>query len=322
MDWIKKHYDRVALLVAAVALLAASALVITRSKGFPSLFSAVEQPIAPGKKVVPADITAVEEAGKKLDAPAGWQVSHPGSLFVSRRYLVIDGQLVDPFKEGETVHPPVENAWITKYNLDLLNPNILNEDPDGDGFTVLDEYLGKSNPIDKASRPSYSTKLRLKRYIRKPFRLLFAAYDGESFQVNTLDLRQPSQFLKVGEDVKGTKFKILKFEKKTELNERTGIDKDVSELVLENTESKEQVTLVLRQAVDSPDSYALFKFLWDGSEFSIKKGGKFALKVEPKVQYRLVDIDEAGAVIKNEATDDQVKVPRLETGSEASDKTR
>jgi len=311
MDWIKTHYDRVVLLVAAVALVACSALLISKVNGFPASFSAVEQKIKAGDKVEPADVSALKRAMDRVDNAATWQASHPGSLFVSRRYLVVDGKLKDPTEDGEMLHPPVPNKWLQGYDLDILNANILNEDPDKDGFTVLDEFEAGSNPIDKASRPAFSTKLRLKRYIRRPFRLLFAAYDEDSYQINTLDLRQPSQFLKLGEPILGTKFKVLKFEKKTEYNPATEMEKDVSELTIQHVETQENVVLVLRKEVDSPDSFALFHFLIDGSEFSVKKGQKFALKVEPKVEYKLIDISEAEAVITNIGTDERIKVPRF-----------
>ncbi len=312
MNWIKLNYDRFVLLVAAAGLLGSSAFVITKSTQFPSLFSEVEKQIAPGKKVVPAEVTALEDAKNLLDQPASWQASHPGSLFVSRRYLVINGELVDPTEKSGKLHPPVENSWLTDHGLDLLNPNILNEDPDGDGFTVLDEYIAKTDPNDKASHPAYSTKLRLKQYIRRPFRLMFAAYDDDSFQINTLDLKQPSQFLNLGQDIAGTKFKVLKFEKKSQYNAAIQMEEDVSELTIQHNETQEEVVLVLRKVVDSPDSFAHFKFIWDGSEFRVKKDGKFALKVEPKVEYKLIDINEAEAVITNIGTEERIKVPRLE----------
>jgi hypothetical protein len=313
MNWIKLNYDRFALLVAAAGLLGSSGFVIWKTQQFPSLFSEVETQIPQGKKLVPAEVTALEEATAKLDAPAVWKASHPGSLFISRPYLVVDGKLVDPLKKDSMLHPPVENTWLTEYQLDLLNPNILNEDPDGDGFTVLDEYLGgKTNPIDKESRPAYSTKLRLVRYIKRPFRLLFAAYDDDSYQINTLDLKQPSQFLKLGEPIVGTKFKVLKFEKKVRTNPATEAEDDVSELTVQNTETQEEVVLVYRKTADSPDSFAHFKFIWDGSEFNVKKGATFALKVEPKVQYKLIDINDSEAVITKIGTDQKITVPRLE----------
>jgi hypothetical protein len=73
-----------------------------------------------------------------------------------------------------------------------------------------------------------------------------------------------------------------------------------------------QVVLVVRTEVDSPDQYARFAFLWDHSEFSVKKDQKFVLKPEPTIEYKLIDIRENEAVITNVKTGDQIRVPRLE----------
>jgi len=55
---------------------------------------------------------------------------------------------------------------------------------------------------------------------------------GDTYQINTIDFNQPTQFLKVGDTIKGTRFKIAKFVKKHEPN-KYGTNVDVSELTLE-----------------------------------------------------------------------------------------
>ncbi len=93
-----------------------------------------------------------------------------------------------------------------------------------------------------------------------PFRLLFNAYDGDpkkdapdkfSFQINTIDLRQPSEFLNLGETVTNTKWKLAKFEHKTMLNPKTGELEDVSDLTLLNTETKRTLILILNRVTDA-----------------------------------------------------------------------
>jgi hypothetical protein len=83
--------------------------------------------------------------------------------------------------------------------------------------------------------------------------LRFGAYDGDpkktvpkdmAFQIMRLDVRQPSQFLKLGNIIKGTKFKLTKFEFKTRPNPK-GDEEDVSELTITNVETKEAAILVI-----------------------------------------------------------------------------
>jgi len=321
MDWIKKNYDRFALLLLAVALLGSSAYLICVARGFSERFAPILARVEHGQKVTVLETQLLEKAEQSLAKPDAWGV-HPGSLFVSRKYVAKrdadNGQdlLIDPFEpSAPPLHPPIPNGWFLEHGLEnqLLDADVLNQDPDKDGFTVLDEYLGQTDPQDPASHPPYLTKLRLKRFIRIPFRLKFEAYDDDgSFQINTVDVRQPTQFVKQGETIAGTKYKVVKFEKKSVANPRTGVDTDVSELTIEHVETALQVVLVVRTEVDSPEQYARFAFLWDHSEFSVKKDQKFVLKPEPSIEYKLIDIRENEAVIINVKSGDQIKVPRLE----------
>ncbi len=92
-----------------------------------------------------------------------------------------------------------------------------------------------------------------------PFRMLFNGYDGVpkkdapekfEFQINTIDLKQPSQFLKLGNSIAKTKWKLTKFEYKTRPNPQTGELEDVSELTVVNIEPKQEVVLILNRVTD------------------------------------------------------------------------
>src|SRR5690349_18961257 len=72
----------------------------------------------------------------------------------------------------------------------------------------------------------------------KVLRLLYSAYDGDprkdpyekiTFQINTADLRQPSEFLKLGQWIPNTRLKLSKFEYKVQRG-TNGQQEDVSEL--------------------------------------------------------------------------------------------
>jgi len=320
MDWIKKNYDRFALLLLAVALLTSSAYIIWLTCGFSDRFAPVRAEVVHGKKLTSLETEALKRAEASLEKPASWE-SQSAYLYVSRKFIVqqdASGQksLINPFQAGsKPVHPPVPNEWFLQHGLEdrILDGDVLDQDPDKDGFTNLDEYLGKTDPQDPAVHPAYLTKLRLKQYIKRSFRLRFEAYDDDSFQINTVDVKQPSQFVKLGEVIAGTKFKVVKFEKKSVFNKSIEMDSDVSELTVEHIETGLKVPLVVRTETDIPDHYARFAFLWDHSEFSVKKDQKFFLKPEPDIEYKLIDIHPTEAVIVNVKTEgDPIKVPHLE----------
>ena len=207
----------------------------------------------------------------------------------------------------------VPNDWLIKNHLDNLDPDVATEDPDGDGFTNLDEYKGNTDPNDKNSHPPYTTKLFLAQYIQVPFRLIFRGQpDDDTFQIDTVDVNQPTQILKMGEQIQGTKFKIVKFEEKTH-TDANGIDHDDSELTVQNIETRRQGDPdSSEKEANSPDSYAKFKYLWKGNlDITVKKDATFSLKPETDVIYKLVDINEKEATIQNLKTKEEIKIPHL-----------
>jgi len=320
MDWFKKHYDRVALLLLAAVLLGSSVYMFFGVQEFPARFAAILKEVKHGDTATTFETEALERAQASILNPTKWDPEHPGSLFISRKYvgkydLVLEREiLIDPFEPGSSpLHPPVPNSWFQKHGLadKILEHDLLQQDPDDDGFNILEEYLGDTDPRDANSRPCYTTKLRLLKFVRIPFRLIFQAYDDGDFQINTVDVRQPTQFVKMGDVIEGTKFKVVKFEKKSVYNDKIEMDKDVSELTVEHTETGLQVVLVLEKVTNSPDQYADFAFLWkDSKPFRVKKDGTFSLKPEPDVKYKLIDIKDAEAVIFNIKTSEEIKIPR------------
>ena len=94
-----------------------------------------------------------------------------------------------------------------------------------------------------------------------PFPFRFMSYSGDpkkdgpekmDFQITTLDLKRPSEFLKLGNMISKTKWKLAKFAYKTRPNPRTNELDDVSELTLVDTETKQEVVLIIQQVIDFP----------------------------------------------------------------------
>ncbi|MEO7317802.1 MAG: Amuc_1099 family pilus-like system protein [Chthoniobacteraceae bacterium] len=349
MDWIKKHTDQFALALLALVLVALSVLVFLKTQGFAEGFSAAMTSSPHSKEIPKVDTTVIETAQKQFVAPKTWMPGDKvGSAFVSWK-LVVDPKTQQMMRVdvGGMLHPPVPNVWLNKHGLDLLASTVLKDDADGDGFSNLEEYQGEdrlptadapikdeleaenpkdaTNPKDKNAHPPYYTKLFLKEWIRVPFRLLFNSYDGDpkrdkpevmNFQINTVDLRQPSEFLQLGATVANTKFKLIKFEYKTKRNDKIEEDEDASELTLQNAETKDTIVLVYNKVIDSPDSKALFNYLWPDSTkpqaFEVKKPGEFVLKPNVQERYKLIDINKDGALIQLPGGDKTYNVPLLQ----------
>jgi hypothetical protein len=335
MDWIKKNPDQFALALLAFLLLACSGWIIFRSLHFADTFSATA--IAPPRKdtVPPLDIASITEAQQEVEKPAQWLAKAPagareaGSLFVSDQYILKAGQLEKVTAGSRFGEIPV--AWKRKYNINILDMRAEDEDPDKDGFSNKQEYWGvnrkgdgnpegdpdSTNPLDPKSHPPYYAVLWLKQWVQQAFQFVMKAWDGDpkdpaslNFQINA-GRNTATQFLKIGDMVAGTKYKIDHFEQKSEKNPLTGGNKDVSELTLVNTESNDPVVLVVEKLTNSPDTRGIFQYRWGPNprDFQVQRLQEFALPPNTNEKYKLIDINESEAVIQL-PTGEKVKIPK------------
>src|SRR4029077_9814288 len=122
---------------------------------------------------------------------------------------------------------------------------------------------------------------------------------------NTIDMKQPTQFVMVDDSIKGTRFKVAKFVEKYQPN-KYGTNVDVSELTLEQEETHQQLTLVKEKVAMSPESVATFVYTWGTrQEFQVRKDQDFSLKPLTQIEYKLLDIGPAKAVIVNSRRADE-----------------
>jgi hypothetical protein len=298
MTWLRSHYDRVAVLAAALFLLCSALLIIRNVMQFGEnsaglQTSSAKKPAAPQPKAV-----ETVQAAEKLREPAQWTaVGRPGLFVPEKHFIGANGQPTT--LQTTEVHPPVPNEWLDQFGLPIADADVLTQDPDADGFTNLEEWENHTQPTDRNSHPAFIAKLKLKSFAQAPFRLVFASWVEDTFALNTSDLKEPTQFLKIGDSIRGTKFKIVKFSEKYEPN-KYGTNVDLSELTLENRETHEQLSLVKEKIMISPESVANFVYTWgERREFAVKKDQEFSLKPEEQIKYKLMDVQPGKAVIVN-----------------------
>ena len=296
MDWVRAHYDRV-LVIAATLLLSFTALSILRSAmKFRERFASQQTASPPKPAKPPARTVELEAAAKKFEQPVQSTFGGRSALFVPEKHFIGPNGLPATLKTTE-MHPPVPNEWLEQFSLPIADADVLTQDPDGDAFTNLDEWQGHTIPIDKNSHPDYLSKLKLKSFSEEPFRLMFSSWVGDTFAINTIDLKEPTQFLRIGDTIGGTRFKIVGFTEKYQPNQY-GTEIDVSELTLQHEETTEQVTLVKEKVAISPESVATFVYSWGGPrEFQVRKDQEFSLKPLNESKYKLVDVQSSKAVI-------------------------
>lgn len=324
MDWIKKNYDQFTLAVFAAGLVAVSAMTFLNTSGFSERFSAAVASPNPNNTIPAIDTAVIDQARQQLEQPTVWKERNAetdqngGLLFTSERYIATGRGLKKIKDDALWMHSrtkePIPNKWVLEHGFSVLDKDQARKDSDGDGFWNEDEWLYQTDPNKKDSHPEYHTLLFLNRFIPVAFRLKFQSYDGDlkkpegmTFQINTLDLRQPSEFLKLGETVAKTKFKLMKFEFKETENKGTGSTEEVSELTVVNTETEETVVLIYNKIVDSPNQYAAFDYylvakdISDGIkpfQFTVQRLHEFVLRPDVASRYKLLDVKAEEAVIQ------------------------
>jgi len=321
MDWVKKHYD-LAILGLASFLLVANAgwIAWTASKPTEDFAGVPPEPTRNDQFQKP-DLSVIETAVTAATAPAKWQPDTSGakgSLFVSRKYLLKDGKLLDPIEGGEMLHPPIPNAWFIENGLDLSNSKVKDIDSDGDGFTNREEYEAKTKPNDKTSTPPSFTKLQLVAYRPVPFRIIFkgdGGTEGKEFQINFKDLKGTArtQYKKMGEQIADAPYKIISYTAKPGPY-GVNVKGDTSELKIENTTTGQQLTLIYNQELDDPTSFGEFRNLLTSEVKTYKKGEVFDIPPDP-AKFKLIDITAESAQIQDVATGKTLRISKSATPS-------
>jgi hypothetical protein len=297
-DWLKANYDRAAVMAAAVFLFISALAIWWGAIQFGNRL--ITPAAVSAKQAVQPPIAAeVDRAMQHLEQPLQWKATTRSGLFVPERHFIgPDG--MPATLENTQVHAPVPNEWFEKYGLPIEDADALEQDPDKDGFTNLDEWQGNTDPTKADSHPDYMTKLRLISATKEPFGYVFASHTKDKFGINSVDESEPTQFLKVGDVIRGTDFKIVNFTDKRERNQY-GMKMDVSELLLEHQHNHAQLTLVKGQVATSPQSVARFLYTWRGrKEFEVRKDQEFPIATaEGTLTYKLIDMRPDKAIIVN-----------------------
>src|SRR5205814_154991 len=150
LDWIKAHYERVAVIAAAVFLFVSAISIWWSAIQFGNRL-VTQQPARPPKNASPpATAKELDRAAQQLQHPSQWKSSTRSGLFVPEKHFIGANGLPATLQNTQ-VHPPVPNDWFEKFSLPIQDADVLDQDPDRDGFANLDEWQGSTDPTNKDS---------------------------------------------------------------------------------------------------------------------------------------------------------------------------
>ncbi|TAG10033.1 MAG: hypothetical protein EAZ42_05065 [Verrucomicrobia bacterium] len=243
MSWFSQNYEKAALGGAAVVALGVLYLGWSKFASVSENFT-MDMAGSGNNNTAVTNADHVPKAIASLSMDRNWKSGEVDGravdLFVGIPLFVASKEPtkpLDPFK-GEMIHPPIPNKWWIDNRIDPGFSDSPQQDPDGDGFSNLEEFNAKTDPNNPAAIPSLIAKLM---YVKDeslgwvlrpsyesngsfPFR-----YEDTTRRTNTtggMNLIAPGQtfFAKPPMD---NRFKLLSSEVRKELNKNINVEMDV-----------------------------------------------------------------------------------------------
>jgi hypothetical protein len=275
MSWLSKNYEKAALGGAAVVALGLAAAGVLK-------VGKVEEDFATELKGSGNDNPAVKDADLVAKASASlgnkrkWDQAddkgRPVNLFTGIPLFISKSdplKSVDPYG-GDPIHPPIPNQWWLQYRLDPGFGDSPLRDPDGDGFSNLEEFNAKTDPTNSSEFPALINKLVYEgdesiNWVLRPgfdtdggFGFAYRDDKGGAAKVPAGGVVKPGEIFFADDPVKG-RFKLLGFEERTVKNERTNSEQKFKFVRVEDQRpNKKGKIYELKQSFRDPQELPLY----------------------------------------------------------------
>ena len=246
------------------------------------------------------EITSVENAPEPKDAASGGGA--PASATATGGGE--KGVLLNGISAEETAR---FEAWFRKYGLDPKDPAMLDADTDGDGYTNREEFLAGTNPLDPKSMPGMIDGVSMKELkdVRVP--IILREVKGGTARVERIDAPGQEE-LREGSQVQGLPYRVTKIKQEVKVDKH-GVFTDVSQVMMENSETKESVVLVKDLPARSSETHAVLVGP-DGVEQKVHVDETVTLPGQAGKQFKVLEVRPDQVVVEEIGSRRPLTIPK------------
>lgn len=185
-------------------------------------------------------------------------------------------------------------AWWKKHNLDPNDPAQLVADSDGDGYSNREEFLAETNPRDPNSLPGVMEGVSMKTFNEVTVPMVLREVKGGKARIQHTDGTEEE--IVEGTTPKGSTFKVKRVRNEVK-TDKHGVWTDMSQVMLENPESKETVFLMRDLPARSSQTHAVIAGA-DGREQKVHFDETFTIASQPGKQFKVIDLRSDQVVVQ------------------------
>jgi hypothetical protein len=328
MSWLSKNYEKAALGGATVVALGLGYLGWSKIGAVETDFSNTFSGTGKGSPAV-AGADLLPKAEQSMGIDRSWTQGidpdgeRPVDLFTGVPLVIKSSEpdkAIDPIK-GDLIHPPIPNTWWLENRIDPGFADSPARDPDGDGFSNLEEFQAKTDPNNPKSVPALLAKLKFVKDETLTWALRPTYGSEGAFPFNYADSRRQTNRMPAGEYVKPNetffpkgpmagRFKLLGSETRMELNKRINEEMEITYVRIEDQKENKKGKVYEIPAPLSEERMNEYAQYDRSAIFSLEalgEGGK-EFKIEENTPFALPPSSDKKDYLLKEVTPDKVVV--------------